>query len=300
MDKEMKSLPDNIPGSADYNWEKYGYSLITEETFEGGYHEGDYKKDGVMYCGYCHTPKQILHRWRGELRPFPIHCRCKQECLARIEAERKRREQEETVILARRHALPYPYMHQWTFARDDGGSPRATRYFKDYVAHFAEARADGSGLFLFGPRGSGKTYAAAQIVNALCDRGYRCLITSFSEIVKNLLSLNRENRQNYLDDICRHDLLVFDDFGGEGSSNFFDIHLEDIVKTCYMKRIPMIVITPLAQDTLEQGLNPTRQKAVDRMKERCYCVTLRNTGRYQQLTRERKAKMEKLLGIRSN
>ena len=131
MDKEMKSLPDNIPGRANYNWEKYGYSLITEETFEGGYHEGDYKKDGVMYCGYCHTPKQILHPWRGELRPFPIHCRCKQECLARIEAERKRREQEETVILARRHALPYPYMHQWTFARDDGGSPRATRYFKD-------------------------------------------------------------------------------------------------------------------------------------------------------------------------
>ena len=54
-----------------------------------------------------------------------------------------------------------------------------------------------------------KTYAAVQIVNALCDKGYRCLVTSFMEIVKNLLSLNRENRQQYLDDICRHDLLVF-------------------------------------------------------------------------------------------
>ena len=118
------------------------------------------------------------------------------------------------------------------------------------------------------------------------------------EIVKNLLSLNRENRQQYLDDICRHDLLVFDDFGGETGSNFFDINLEEIVKTCYRKHIPMIVITPMAQDTLEQGLNATRQQAVDRMKERCYCLTLRNTKRYKQLTDKRRETMEKLLGVR--
>ena len=117
-------------------------------------------------------------------------------------------------------------------------------------------------------------------------------------IVKNLLSLNRENRQQYLDDICSHDLLVFDDFGGETGSNFFDINLEEIVKTCYRKHIPMIVVTPMAQDTLEQGLNATRQQAVDRMKERCYCLTLRNTKRYKQLTDKRRETMEKLLGVR--
>ena len=39
------------------------------------------------------------------------------------------------------------------------------------------------------------------------------------------------------------------------------------------------------------------QKAVDRLKERCYCLTLLNSSRNKQLTRERKEKMEKLLGI---
>ena len=294
---EQTAEADNIPGKAGYNWQKYGYSLITEETYEGGYHEGDYEKDGVIYCGYCHTPKQVLHMWRGEMRAFPIHCQCQRECLARIAEECKERERLEKAELYRQHALPYRYMHQWTFAHDDGGSPRATEYFKHYVNHFAEMKKDGSGLFLFGPKSAGKTYAAVQIVNALCDKGYRCLMTSFMEIVKNLLSLNRENRQQYLDDICSHDLLVFDDFGGETNSNFFDINMEEIVKTCYRKYIPMIVITPMAQDTLEQGLNATRQKTVDRMKERCYCLTLRNTSRNRQLTRERKDKMEKLLGI---
>ena len=99
--------PDNTPGASSYNWQKYGYSLITEETFEGGYHEGDYEKDGVIHCGYCHTPKQVLHLWQGELRAFPINCQCKKECLARIEEERQQREKLEKAELCRQHALPY-------------------------------------------------------------------------------------------------------------------------------------------------------------------------------------------------
>ena len=34
----LSAMKDNTPGSPGYNWQKYGYSLITEETFEGGYH----------------------------------------------------------------------------------------------------------------------------------------------------------------------------------------------------------------------------------------------------------------------
>ena len=60
----------------------------------------------------------------------------------------------------------------------------------------------------------------------------------------------------------------------------------------------MIVITPLAQDALQQSLNTTRQEAVDRMKERCYYLTLSNTKRYRQITSQRKEKMETLLGIK--
>jgi len=45
--------------------------------------------------------------------------------------------------------------------------------------------------------------------------------------------------------------------------------------------------------------NTTRQEAVDRMKERCYCLTLSNTKRYRQQTSQRKEKMESLLGIKN-
>lgn len=184
-------------------------------------------------------------------------------------------------------------------ANDPEGCVRLTPGLHMKQEELAEYFHCSAEALLFGPKGSGKTYGASQIVNALCDKGYRCLVTSFSEIVKNLLSLNRENRQQYLDDICSHDLLVFDDFGGETASNFFDINMEHIVKTCYRKYIPMIVITPMTQESLQQGLNATRQKAVDRMKERCYCLTLNNTNRYRQMTSQRQEKMETLLGIKN-
>ena len=171
------SVPDNIPGTPEYNWQKYGYTLITEETMSGGPHPGDYEKDGVLHCGYCHKPKYILHNLFGKVKAFPIDCDCLKECLARIAGERRRREELIKAENCRSHALPYAHMRQWNFANDDGGSPVITGYAKHYAEHFAEFRPRGEGLFLFGISGTGKTYTAVQIVNALCDKGYRCLVT---------------------------------------------------------------------------------------------------------------------------
>ena len=232
------SVPDNIPGTPEYNWQKYGYTLITEETMSGGPHPGDYEKDGVLHCGYCHKPKYILHNLFGKVKAFPIDCDCLKECLARIAGERRRREELIKAENCRSHALPYAHMRQWNFANDDGGSPVITGYAKHYAEHFAEFRPRGEGLFLFGISGTGKTYTAVQIVNALCDKGYRCLVTSFLDIVTDLLSLNREKRQEYINDICRHDLVVFDNYGTEPATYFSDMNVLEI-RARHRRHIPV-------------------------------------------------------------
>ena len=155
----------------------------------------------------------------------------------------------------------------------------------------------GEGLFLFGVSGTGKTYAAAQIVNALCDEGYRCLVTSFLDIINDLLSLNREKRQEYINAICRHDLVVFDNYGAEPSTYFSDMNVLEIVNICYERHVPMIVTTSLPPETLEQEKNVTRKSALTRLKDRCYCLTLANVKRKKQLEKERDARFRKLLGI---
>ena len=36
MDNDLTPVGDILAGNTGYDWAKYGYSLITEDTFEGG------------------------------------------------------------------------------------------------------------------------------------------------------------------------------------------------------------------------------------------------------------------------
>ena len=293
----VESERDDIPGTPNYNWKKFGYTRITEETFTGGPHPGDYVKDGVLHCGYCHKPKYVLHELFGEMKAFPIDCDCMKECQQRIAELRQRREQLIRAENCRRHALAYPHMHKWTFANDDGGSPAITGHAKEYVRNFPEMKEKGAGLFLMGVTGTGKSFTAAQIINALCDQGYYCLMVSFTDIVLQLLSMNREKRLLYIDEICNHDLVVFDGYGAEPSTYFSDLNILEIVEICYNRQVPMIVTTNLSQELLKEG-NITRQIILSRMQERCYCLTLGNTKRRNRLATERWGRFRQLLGIK--
>ena len=277
--------------------EKTFSANVSQKNSEHSNEAADYMKDGVLHCGVCHKPKYVLHTLLGKERAFPIEC----DCMAaerKQEAEKRRKEEKlQKAEECRRHALPYEHMHSWDFAHDDGGSPKISFHVKQYALHFAEMKQRGEGLFLFGVSGTGKTYAAAQIVNALCDEGYRCLVTSFLDIINDLLSLNREKRQEYINAICRHDLVVFDNYGAEPSTYFSDMNVLEIVNICYERHVPMIVTTTLPPETLEQEKNVTRKSALTRLKDRCYCLTLANVKRKKQLEKERDARFRKLLGI---
>lgn len=288
---------DDIPGTPNYNWKKYGYTRITEETFTGGPHPGDYEKDGVLHCGYCHKPKYILHELFGTVKAFPIDCDCMKECQQRIAELRKRREQLIRAENCRHHALPYPHMHKWDFTHDDGGSPSIIHYAKYYVKNFPEMKEKGEGLFLMGVAGTGKTFTAAAIVNALCDQGYYCILVSLLEIVLELLSMNREKRLQYINEICSHDLIVFDGYGAEPSTYFSDMNILEIVDICYNRQVPIIVTTTLTQEDLQEG-NPTRRTIVSRLQERCYCLTLGNIKRRDKMAADRWNRFRQLLDIK--
>ena len=259
--------------------------------------QADYIKDGVLHCGVCHKPKFVLRKLLGKERSFPIPCDCRVEEKRKQEEERRKQDKLLKADACRRHAIPYPHMYQWDFDHDDGGSPKITDYAKDYALHFPEMKRQGLGLFLFGAGGTGKTFTALQIVNALCDEGYHCLVITFLDIVTDLLSLNRENRREYIREICSHDLLVFDDYGTEPGTYFSDMNVLKIITTCYQKRIPMIVTTSLPPDVLNKESNATRKLALSRLKERCYCLTLANTKRKTEQARTRWARFRDLLGI---
>ena len=50
---------------------------------------GDYEKDGLLYCGKCHTPKEFRGSFLGMVKVVPCLCRCRSEKLAAEEQQRK-------------------------------------------------------------------------------------------------------------------------------------------------------------------------------------------------------------------
>ena len=82
-------------------------------------------------------------------------------------------------------ALGMEKLCRWDFAHDNRQNPRATNIILDYTANFKEMLEEGTGMIIYGNTGAGKTFAAAQIVNELTDRGYEngiCFTRFFPKI----------------------------------------------------------------------------------------------------------------------
>ena len=76
------------------------------------------------------------------------------------------------------------------------------------------------GLLLWGDVGTGKTFIAGCIANALLDRGIPVLMTNFSRVLMRLTSNIAEDKNAFLDGLDAFRLLVIDDLGIERNTDF--------------------------------------------------------------------------------
>ena len=181
------------------------------------------------------------------------------------------------------------------FEHDNGENPSLTETGLNYVYNFPELKEEGMGIMYFGGTGAGKSFYAAQIVNALTDKGYDCLFTSFRNILTDLGTLSNEGKRDYLNMLFRKDLLVFDEYGCEGEGNNNNQMVLHIISTCYHRCIPMLVTTPYHRESLVKSNNGQRIAALSRLWQRCCCIPVNvpPSRRYQ--TKEQLNKTETLL-----
>ena len=130
----------------------------------------------------------------------------------------------------------------WTFENDDKANPKITEIAKRYAENFQMVLRNSVSLMFYGEPGSGKSYMAACIANALLAKAYSCLFTSFSRIV-NSTGRSISDKQEYLDSLDNFNLLVIDNFEIEESTSYaLDAALSVLESRCEAKR-PFIVIT---------------------------------------------------------
>lgn len=199
-------------------------------------------------------------------------CGCQEKRRRELEAEKDRAAQAAKVEEARKDCFQSDTLRSTTFQADSRGNPRISDAMRRYAQGFDEKfRPDAKGLLLYGPVGTGKTFYAACIANALIDGGHKVKFTSFSRIV-NAVMERFEGRQQIIDSLGTYDLVVIDDLGTERSTETVADYVFQAVDCLYQWNVPMIYTTNLSMREMQNPQTYAQGRIYDRILERCFPV----------------------------
>lgn len=212
-----------------------------EKNFIDNKNADDYiAEDGLWHCGKCGTAKQF--RMPEEFlkmgMPEIVGCCC--ACQTAKE-KREKAEQQLANIISRNKELASIPEHY--FSADIGmvESPDARKVGTNYIRNFEQMGR--TGLLLYGDVGTGKTYLAACIANALLNRGISVKWLTSMQIVERGNFFNESEYAEYTRNIISPDLLIIDDLGAERGTEFALERVHSLVDTRISANKPMIVTT---------------------------------------------------------
>ena len=254
-------------------------------------------EDGLLYCGKCRTPKEAYFP-ADKVALFgrdrhPAECDCQRAQRMEREAAEQQRKHRDKVEELKRLGFTDPAMREWTFANDNGRNPQMkTAHF--YVEHWEDMKAGNIGYLLWGSVGTGKSYLAGCIANALMEKEVPVYMTNFAVILGDL-SPGFTGRNEYISRLCRYPLLIIDDFGMERGTDYGLEQVFHVIDTRYRSNKPLIATTNRPLDELKKPTDTAHSRIYDRLLS--MCVPIRFTGvNFRQETAKRKMEtMKKLL-----
>lgn len=260
--------------------------------------ENDYlDNEGLLVCGNCHTRKQVLvTMFWGETRTPYCLCKCAAEKIKEEEERIKREEFIRKIKNLRTMGFPDEEMINWNFENDDLANEKITSVAKRYVEHFSTMMQKNTGLMFYGNVGSGKTFIASCIANALIDKGYPCLVTNFPRLV-NTISGMYESKQRYIDGLNDFDLLVIDDLAAERDTEYMNETVQNIIDSRYRSGKPLIVTTNLTESELKNTVDTKKQRTYSRLREMCIPIKVTSGDRRQQKGKDKFSEAQNLLGL---
>lgn len=256
-------------------------------------HTGD---DGLLYCNRCHTARQSRFELFGKIRTVNCLCQCMAEERDRLREEQKRQEYMTRVMSNRAVGFPDKELMNCTFDSDDGSMPVITNAMKAYVDNFNTFRKNGKGLLLYGDVGTGKTFFAACIVNALINTGYPCLMTNFSRLTNQIAGM-WEGKQEYIDSLNMFSLVAIDDLGVERDTEYMNENVTTIIDSLYRAKVPMIITSNYTPKQLTESCEIRKKRVYDRMLERCHPVKVNGSSRRKEMGRNDFLETNKILGL---
>ena len=258
--------------------------------------EGDYYVDGLLYCGKCKTKKQTRVIFLGKERTPYCLCKCAKERLDQEQAEQERQEFLRRVEFLRKMGFPESDMAEWNFSRDDRSNDKISTIAHKYVENFDKMKERGKGLLFYGTVGTGKTFIASCIANALIDKGVPCLVTNFARLT-NTISGMYDGKQEYIDGLNRFRLLVIDDLASERNTEYMNEIVWNIIDARYRSGLPLIITTNLTADELKNPSEVSKQRIYSRLLEMTIPVHVEGKDRRKEKLKEDYKDLQELLGL---
>ena len=234
----------------------------------------DYFDDeGFLRCGNCHERKQMdvtlpavpsIGRDAKTIRVGCL-CKCGQEKADAEKADRERWEFEQRMDRLRRDGITDPAYLQYTFAQDDQRNPKVSDVCRRYVENWEEMKAQNIGILFYGDVGTGKSFLACAIANALLERLVSVSVTNFPRILNSLQGSFDDERQKRINRLQHYSLLVIDDLGVERDTSYSVEQVYNVVDTRARSGKPVIITTNLSLKDLKMvGASRRTANATDR------------------------------------
>ena len=260
--------------------------------------EGDYRdEEGFLCCGKCHTRKEGDITIGEKTLRVPHLCKCESEASRQREAEEKAAEFRKQCERLRKDGITDPSYLSQNFTQDDNRNARISDVCRRYVEHWPEMKADNIGILFYGGVGTGKSFLACCIANALIDKQVRASVTNFPRILNKLQGFG-EDKQEFLDKLSRYDLLVIDDLGVERDTSYSVEQVFNVIDARSRTGKPLIVTTNLSLADLQNPSSLGYSRIYDRILEMCPIrLKLAGDSRRTQNAQERRDKAKRLLGL---
>lgn len=258
--------------------------------------ETEYMKDGHAYCKTCHERKD------GEVRSlmdmkfiFKNNCKCDRE---RFEKQKQREKEQEIEWLKKSCFIS---MTQWAYTFDNYKGEKDKSYIiaKNYVKEYEQMKKENIGLLFCGTVGSGKTYLACCIANALIEEYMiRVKIRNFAQIINDLQKSGFDlDKNEYIESLTNVSVLILDDLGIERDTSYAKEQVYNIVNSRYLKQKPTIFTTNLPYEKIQNSDDGVEYERIySRIIEMCIPIKVMGEDFRKRLQKEKvKQNKERLL-----
>lgn len=234
--------------------------------------EKAYQKNGNVYCKTCH--EQIngeVINMMGTWMSFPSQCKCQRD----EEARWKEHERAMKIHQLKDLCFTNPKQRNYTLEKCVINNKKTLSVVSNYISKFEEVSKKNVGILFYGEVGSGKSYLAAAIANAVMEE-YQicCKMRNFSQIINDLQSGGFElDKNKYIESLVRTPLLILDDLGIERNTPYALEQVYNIINGRCLQGKPTIITTNLSIELIRNHTESIEYKRIySRVLEMCIPV----------------------------